>query len=80
MRSNGKKSAWEPTGVQNLIRHASTGTYYARLRIAGKLISKSLKTKVLAVAKQRLPDEKKKHLEIHEKRKALVTGRWWSEM
>jgi len=45
-----------------------------------QLISKSLKTKVLAVAKQRLPDEKKKHLEIHEKRKALVTGRWWSEM
>jgi len=61
--------------VQNLIRHASTGTYYARLRIAGKLISKSLKTKVLSVAEQRLPDEKKKHLEIHEKRKALGDGK-----
>ncbi len=75
MSKLGKKSAWESTRVQNLIRHASTGTYYARLRIAGKLISKSLKTKVLSVAEQRLPDEKKKHLEIHEKRKALGEGK-----
>jgi integrase len=75
MRSNGQKPVWEPTGVQNLIRHSSTGTYYARLRIAGKLISKSLKTKVLSVAKLRLPDEKKKHLEIHEKRQALGDGK-----
>ena len=45
------------------------------MRIAGKLISKSLKTKVLSVAKLRLPDEKKKHLAVHEKRKALGDGK-----
>lgn len=39
------------------------------------MISKSLKTKVLSVAKLRLPDKKKKHLEIHEKRRALGEGR-----
>jgi integrase len=75
MGKNGNKPAWEPTGVQNLIRHASTGTYYARLRVAGKLISKSLKTKVLSVAKLRLPDEKKHHLAQHERRKALASGK-----
>ena len=75
MRKIRKKSAWESTRVQNLIRHASTGTFYARFRIGGKLIAKSLNTKVLSVAEQRLPDERKKHLEIHEKRKALSAGK-----
>jgi integrase len=75
MRKIRIKSAWESTRVQNLIRHASTGTFYARFRIGGKLIAKSLNTKVLSVAEQRLPDERKKQMEIHEKRKALSGGK-----
>ncbi|MCX6926753.1 MAG: hypothetical protein NT154_26645, partial [Verrucomicrobia bacterium] len=45
---------WQKTQFTNLIRYVPSGTYYARLRVAGKLIRKSLKTDVLSVAKLRL--------------------------
>ena len=38
----GKK--WQKTSYANLVRYIPSGTYYARLRVAGKLIRKSLKT------------------------------------
>ena len=37
----------------NLIRYVPSGIYYARLRVKGKLIRKSLKTDVLSVGKLR---------------------------
>ena len=45
---------WQKTQLANLIRYVPSGIYYARLRVAGKLIRKSLKTDVLSVAKLRL--------------------------
>jgi len=45
---------WQTTQFENLIRYVPSGTYYARLRVAGKLIRKSLKTAVLSVALLRL--------------------------
>jgi integrase len=48
--------AWQKTQFANLVRYLPSGTYYARLRVAGKLIRRSLKTDVLAVAKLRLTD------------------------
>jgi hypothetical protein len=50
------KPVWETTAVQNLIRYRPAGTYFARFKINGKPILKSLKTTVFSVAKQRLPD------------------------
>ena len=47
---------WQPTAVQNLVRYAPSGTYFARFRVGGKLVWKSLKTATFSVAKQRLPD------------------------
>jgi integrase len=47
---------WQKTPVANLVRSTSSGVYYARVRIKGKLIWKSLKTDGLAVAKLRLGD------------------------
>lgn len=47
---------WQKTPIANLVRSAASGTYYARARIKGKLIWKSLKTDSLAVAKLRLGD------------------------
>ena len=44
---------------QNLQRYAPTGTYYARLRVAGKIHKKSLETTVLTVAKLKLADFEK---------------------
>ncbi|MGH8023019.1 MAG: hypothetical protein ACRED1_05540, partial [Limisphaerales bacterium] len=47
---------WQKTPVANLVRNASSGIYYARVRVKGKLIWKSLKTDILSVAKLRLGD------------------------
>jgi integrase len=52
-------SRWQKTPVANLIRYAHTGIYYARMRIRGKLIWKSLKTDRVSVAKLRLGDLEK---------------------
>ena len=35
---------WQKTSFANLIRYVPSGTYYARLRVKGKLIRKSLMT------------------------------------
>jgi integrase len=42
--------------VANLVRHVQSGNYYARIRVRGKLIWKSLKTDRISVAKLRLGD------------------------
>jgi hypothetical protein len=42
---------WQKTQYSNLICYVPSGTYYARLRVKGKLIRRSLKTDVLSVAK-----------------------------
>jgi hypothetical protein len=44
----------DPTA--NLVRNTASGNYYARVRLKGKLIWKSLKTDRLAMAKLRLGD------------------------
>ncbi|HLH56306.1 MAG TPA: site-specific integrase [Verrucomicrobiae bacterium] len=50
--------AWV-TVQPNLIRYRSSGTYFARLRVRGKLIVKSLKTNRVTVARLRLTDVEK---------------------
>jgi len=48
-----KDLQWQKTPVANLVRNASSGLYYARVRVRGKLIWKSLKTDCMSVAKLR---------------------------
>jgi hypothetical protein len=50
---------WQKTSYKNLIRYVPSGIYYARLRMKGKLIRKSLKTDLLSVGKLRLGDFEK---------------------
>jgi hypothetical protein len=45
---------WQKTSYANLIRYVPSGIYYARLRMKGKLIRKSLKTDAPSVGKLRL--------------------------
>jgi len=47
---------WQTTPVTNLFRRVPSGMLFARVRIKGKLIRRSLKTKGLSVAKPRLAD------------------------
>lgn len=55
-------SVWSKTPFANLVRYEPSGVYFARFRVHGKLIRKTLKTKTLSVAKLRLAD-----LEKHER-------------
>ena len=58
---NEAKALWEATAVQNLMRYRPAGTYFARFRVNGKRVWKSLETTVFSVAKQRLPDNMREH-------------------
>jgi len=55
-KPDGAKPVWQSTQYSNLIRYVPSGVFYARARIDGKLLWKSLKTDVLSVAKLRLAD------------------------
>ena len=70
-----EESRWESTTVQNLIRYRPSGTYFARFKIGGKLIRKSLETPVFSVAKQRLPDRIREYRARHESVKAFAGGK-----
>jgi integrase len=53
-----KQAAWV-TVEPNLLRYRPSGKYYARLRVRGKLIVRSLKTNRITVARLRLVDTEK---------------------
>jgi integrase len=53
-----KPARWQTAGP-NLIRYRSSGQYFARLRVRGKLIVRSLKTNRITVARLRLADTQK---------------------
>jgi len=68
-------SKWQRTQYSNLIRYKPSGKYFARLRVAGKLIVKSLKTNRLAFAKLRLTDLEKSEREAAESGASTSNGR-----
>jgi hypothetical protein len=47
---------WQKTKSANLVRNVPSGKYFVRFRNNGKLIWRGLKTNVLSIAAQRLPD------------------------
>jgi integrase len=49
-------SLWTKAPVANLVRYEPSGIYFARAKVRGKLIRKSLETNILSVAKLRLAD------------------------
>lgn len=49
-------SLWTKAPVANLVRYEPSGIYFARAKVRGKLIRKSLDTNILSVAKLRLAD------------------------
>ncbi|MFZ4780221.1 MAG: hypothetical protein ACOYM3_33110, partial [Terrimicrobiaceae bacterium] len=65
--ANSQEITWQPTQYANIVRHVPSGIYYARLRIKGKLIWRSLKTDKISIAKLRMGD-----VEVEERKKAEV--------
>lgn len=69
------KPLWDATAVQNLVRYRPAGTYFARFRVNGKRVWKSLETTVFSVAKQRLPEMMREHRAKFESVAAVATGK-----
>jgi hypothetical protein len=65
----------QKTHYANLIRYVPSGIYFARLRVKGKLIRKSLKTNTLSVAKLRLADLEKMERQRAESRADVTHGK-----
>ena len=65
---------WGKTSVQNLVKHRSGG-YYSRLFVGGKERWKSLRTKVLEVAKARLREEQRQAEQFAHLAKPAKSGR-----
>src|SRR5690349_2389081 len=74
-RADNPGKDWQKTQYANLIRYVPSGAYYARLRISGKLIRRSLKTTVLSVAKLRLTDFERAERQRAEAGNAMAEGR-----
>ena len=66
---------WQKTPVANLVRHIQSGNYYARIRVHGKLIWKSLKTDRISVAKLRLGDFHKEERQRAAAQTAVARGK-----
>ena len=75
MRTENEKSEWESTRTQNLVRYRPSGTYFTRFKVGGKLIRKSLKTRIFSVAELRLPGSVKDHRKNDEARRNVANGR-----
>ena len=68
-------SVWSKTPFVNLVRYEPSGGYFARFRVHGKLIRKSLKTKTLTVAKLRLADLERQERGVSAFHVAVEQGR-----
>jgi hypothetical protein len=69
------ESDWTKTPYANLIRYEPSKKYFARLRVKGKLIRRSLKTTVLSVAKLRLADLEKAERGFAASQEAVAEGK-----
>lgn len=52
-------SPWQKTRYTNVVRYVPSGVYYARLRVGGKLVWRSLETNTLSTAKLKVLDVQK---------------------
>src|SRR5271156_4661486 len=69
-----KDSEWQKTPYANLARYKSSGIYFARFRVRGKLIRRGLKTSQISVAKVRLADLEKQERQRAEHQTAVADG------
>lgn len=68
-----KKSLWESTRYANLFRYLPSGMIFARFKIQGKQVGKSLKTANLELAKNKLAEmERNERAIAHERRRGKM--------
>jgi integrase len=67
-------SDWQKTRHTNLVRYKPSGTLFARFKVQGKLIRRSLQTDSITVAKLRLNDLEKEERQRVECQAAVANG------
>ena len=70
-----KPKLWQKTKYANLYRYIPSGTYFARIRVAGNLIRQSLETDKITVAKLRLDDLQARERKAAENRQEIAKGK-----
>jgi hypothetical protein len=71
-----KPSVWKKTGCQKLFRYVPSGTIFARFKIRGKQVKKSLKTPNFELAKSKLAElERSERAIAHETAREDVVWR-----
>jgi len=70
-----KDPVWQKTPYVNMIRYKPSQVYFARFRVKGKLIRRSLKTIHLSVAKLRLADFEKNEQQKARSTNAVTAGK-----
>ena len=70
-----KDSVWQKTPYVNLLRYKPSQVYFARFRVKGKLIRRSLKTNQVSVAKLRLADLEKADQQRAQSVNAVANGK-----
>jgi len=65
---------WQPTSRNGIVRHVKSGSYYARIYVAGKEVWRSLKTDKLTIAEQRFRDHKAAGAKTRSARQRVVEG------
>jgi integrase len=66
---------WQKTQYANIVRYVPSGTFFARFKVKGKLIWRSLKTDKITVARLRLADMQDEELKKAEAGKQLAKGK-----
>jgi len=74
-RTPGRGRLWTKAPFTNLIRYEPSGVYFARVRVQGKLVRRSLNTPVLSVAKLRLGDFEKAQRQTAERKTDASQGK-----
>ncbi len=69
------ESVWQKTPFANLLRYKPSKTYFARMRVRGKLIRRSLETQLLTVAKMRLSEMEKAERQTADSMTAVAGGK-----
>jgi hypothetical protein len=72
---NQSDSAWQKTACANLYCFKPSGAYFAHIKIRGKLIRRSLKTKLQSVAKLRLGNLEKAERQTADSMRAVSGGK-----
>lgn len=72
-KSDGEGAVWQPTKYQHLFRYKPSGTIFARFKIGGKQVRKSLKTESLELAKSKLAElERNERVVADERRRGKM--------